>query len=110
MCEFCKNHNEYKSFGVVTRNSYADDNVCEYIRDDICDGCDGCTDENFHFTLYKWQDTIHFGFHHQISDFITSKTSEKLTINYCPWCGEKMNDNPVQFEKSCICDLLDVEK
>lgn len=50
MCEFCREH--HTNYLIPVRNKYADDNICEKLRDDNCEDCCGCNDENFHFTLY----------------------------------------------------------
>ena len=110
MCEFCKDYNRHIRYGVPYRTQYADDNLCEKIMDDICDDCYGCMDENLHFSLAKWRNMIWLGFHHEIGDTIISKTSEGLFINYCPWCGEKLNDEFEPFDQCCVDRLVEVER
>lgn len=102
MCKFCQNFNEHKKYGIAIRNAYADDNFCEILRSTNCDTCNGCIDEDFHFTLYKWRDMIQMGFIHEIPECTVAQTSEHLKINYCPWCGERLADEIAPFEKCCV--------
>lgn len=91
MCEFCDD-NEYKEFVVPFRNTYAEDNMCEKIMKDNCEGCNGCKDENFHFSIYRFEDFVCLGFRRQIDDIIVSASSERLIINYCPMCGRALKE------------------
>lgn len=110
MCEFCDNQLQHKKIMIPVRNTYADDNVCEKIMDGYCEDCDGCMDNNYHFTLYKYDDILSIGFHRKISDVIISPTSETLQIKYCPWCGKKLTDEEVGFEKCCVEKLVNTER
>lgn len=102
MCSFCENFTEHKKYGIAIRNAYANGNFCEVLRDTNCGTCNGCADKNFHFTLYKWRNLIQLGFIHEIPECTVAQTSEHLQINYCPWCGEKLTDEIVPFEKCCV--------
>lgn len=111
MCEFCKDYNRHIAYRVPVRNTYADDNLCEILMDDNCEDCDGCMDENYHFTLYKWQDMISFGLVRKIGDAICAPTSEGIMINYCPWCGKKLHNNEdYTFDKCCVDKLVKTER
>lgn len=101
MCEFCENFKAYKKYGVAIRNAYADDDLCQVLRNNNCEDCDGCTDEKFHFTLYRYHDMISFAYIQEIPECTIAQTSEHLKINYCPWCGQKMTDELVSFEE-CV--------
>ena len=98
MCKFCEDYSRYKTFRVPVRSSYTDDNFCEKIRDCDCRECNGCSDDNFHFALYSWENGIWLGYHHQMNckgsdeDIVVSQTSEGLYFNYCPWCGRKLTE------------------
>ncbi len=102
MCKFCDNYSEHKKYGIAVRNSYANDNFCEVLRDIDCVACNGCSDKNFHFTIYKWEELVSFGFIHEIPECTVAQTSEHLKINYCPWCGEKLTNEIIPFEECCV--------
>ena len=114
MCEFCKDY--HTNYLIPIRNAYADDNICEKLRDKNCEDCSGCADENFHFTLYHsaWNDMISLGFHWVINDSndaaVISQTSEGIFINYCPWCGEKLSKEINDFEKCCVQKLIPTKR
>ena len=113
MCEFCENYSEHKAFYVPIRNTYADDNVCEMIKGDSysCEDCVGCTDENYHFTLYKYENGIGLGFIRVIGDMTISPTSERIFVNYCPFCGERLNNEELEtFDKCCVSKLKRIER
>lgn len=111
MCEFCRNPAEYKKYGVPIRNSYDSDNFCEVLYDNDCEDCSsGCADKNFHFTIYKWQESLSFGFIHATPKCTIAQTSEMVAINYCPWCGEKISEQEVPFEKCSVEKLFSTER
>lgn len=110
MCKFCDDIKKHKTLYVPVRTTYADDNICEVLCDDNCEDCYGCVEDNYHFALYRWTDMIWLGFHHQIKDTVMSKTSEGLQIKYCPWCGEKLTDEDVSFDKCCVEKLREIER
>lgn len=75
-----------------------------------CEDCDsGCADKNFHFTIYKWKESLAFGFIHVTPKCTIAQTSESIAINYCPWCGEKISEQEVSFEKCCVEKLFPTE-
>lgn len=114
MCQFCET--EYESYYVPARTAYADDNLCEKIRDDNCTDCLGCVEDNYHFTLYSHHYrtdsfSIALGLVRKINDIIIAPTSETLSINYCPWCGRKLhNKDDVEFNKCCVQRLKHIER
>ena len=109
MCEFCKNLDEHKIYGIEVRTAYAKDNFCDVLRDNDCEPCNGCVNENFHFTLYTYKDMVQFGFIHEIPECTVAQTSEYIKINYCPWCGRKLTNDPVPFEKCCTEKMFSVK-
>lgn len=110
MCEFCDNYSEHKVFYVPIRNTYADDNICETIKQ-TCEDCHGCSDENYHFSLYKNEDSIGLGFIHDLGDITIAPTSERIYINYCPFCGKKLHHRDITtFDRCCVSELKRVER
>ena len=112
MCEFCKDKSSYLQFRVPYRTNSADDNRCEYGSPDNCDGyivgcdcknCNGCVEDNLYFSIKKFSDNrIAFEFYHKIKDLIINPFSEAININYCPFCGERLNDEIIDFDKCCL--------
>lgn len=109
MCKFCDDFSKHKKYGIAFHSSYASDDFCEVLRGTNCEDCDGCTDKNFHFTLYKWRDMIQMGFIHEIPECTVAQTSEHLTINYCPWCGKRLSNEITSFEMCCVEKPFSVE-
>ena len=108
MCEFCSVFT--KAYRVPVRNTYAADNMCEVIKGDNCKDCDGCMDKNYHFTLYKRDDAIGMGLIRKIGSVVCAPSSESILINYCPWCGEKLNkDDKYTFDKCCVEKLTETD-
>lgn len=121
MCKFCKN-NGYKKYLIPLRSTYADDNTCEYVSPEnyeerniqengicyrgvmSCEDCDGCADGNYTFKLNKHEDnSIGLEFYHKIRGLKISPFSELLSINYCPWCGNKLVDDNKMIEfENCV--------
>lgn len=110
MCKFCSEGAVHKKYGVAIRTSYADHNLCEVLQNNNCEDCDGCTDKASHFTLYKFQDKIGFAYIQEIPECTIAQISEHLKINYCPWCGQKLTDEIVPFERSCVVKPFIVER
>lgn len=110
MCEFCKDYDKHIAYRIPIRTTYAADNLCEILRDDNCEDCYGCMNENYHFTLYKWTNMISLGLIRKIGDVVCAPTSEGLIINYCPWCGEKLHNNEnYTFDKCCVEKLVETD-
>lgn len=117
MCKFCDDL-KWKTYIIPQRNTFADDNQCEFgspvlFNDEVCDftciGCDGCKEENRHFSLISWENNLKFDYVSRIKNLIIEPSSESIKINFCPWCGRLLTDNPVDFEQCCLGGNLDVE-
>lgn len=52
---------------------------------------------------------IQFGFIHEIPECTIAQTSEHLKINYCPWCGKRLTDKIIPFEKCCVVKPFQVD-
>lgn len=86
MCEFC---NKNKCFQIPVNN--------KAIRNDNKEDC--------YFTLSRHKDVITFGFpHNNVNDTVCIK------INFCPWCGEKLNNKRVVFKNYCIGKMTEVSE
>lgn len=108
MCEFCSNFK--KAYRVPVRNTFAADNMCEVLKDNDCENCDGCQDKNYHFTLYKFDDGISLGFIRKVGNVLCAPRSELIGINYCPWCGEQLNNgNEWKFDSCCAENLVETD-
>lgn len=108
MCKFCDNL-EYRRYKVQQRTTSADDTTCEFGSPDLdvadtynCSGCRGCTKDNLRFELAAWKNYISLAFVHRIRRLIIEPFSEAIQINFCPWCGKKLTEEPVDFDK-CHC-------
>lgn len=52
--------------------------------------------------LYIYDNRVGFDFVHKIKKLIIEPSSEMIDINFCPWCGRKLNDDIVPFDKCCL--------
>lgn len=68
----------------------------------IFDDCNGCTKDNLYFSMHTYDNRIGFDFTHKIKNLIIESSSEMIDINFCPWCGRKLNDDIASFEKCCL--------
>lgn len=114
MCKFCDNLT-WKTYIVPQRNTSADDNQCIFgsplilngeVFDSTCDNCDGCKEENHHFGLTLWENNLKFDYVSRIKKLIIEPSSENIKINFCPWCSRSLTDNPVDFDKCCLGESL----
>jgi len=101
------------------------DNLCQCLSWEKIDGspeteawadfscpanCGGCEERNHHFGLVAdkgrlgehLKARIGFTYHFKAKHFEIDRVSERLTINFCPWCGRLLSDELVPFEKSCL--------
>jgi hypothetical protein len=101
VCEFCENMGTEKK--LQFRTTYADDNLCDVIRSDdgyshTCEGCGGCVDKNNEFSIsMKWSNYLDVSYHREMTTLDGNKLtispiSEGIKINYCPFCGKKLED------------------
>ncbi len=96
MCNFCEKGEKVK---LLMRTSYANSDDCIDICEAIspnengygsnCEGCNGCGDVSFYIGL-KWDDYIYVEFYQKIKNVEISPISEGIKINYCPFCGRKL--------------------
>ena len=100
MYDFCKNMNTEKK--LQFRTTYADDNLCDTIRNDSgscnCTNCYGCIDENNYFAIsMKWSNYLDVSYFRKMvmlnnDELIINPISEGIKINYCPFCGKELED------------------
>jgi hypothetical protein len=101
MCDFCENMGTEKK--LQFRTTYADDNLCDLIRGDNiyscdCEGCNGCMDENNQFSIYmKWSNYLNVAYFRKMTtldnnELVIAPISEGIKIEYCPFCGKKLED------------------
>lgn len=118
MCKFCGNL-EYRNYIVPYRTNSADDNQCEFgspmFYDDIlldsdCSDCNGCATKNCHFGLTAWDNFLQLFYVRRIKNLIIEPYSERIQINFCPWCGRSLTDEPVDFEKCCLGTKLEIKE
>lgn len=93
----------------MQRSTSCDDNTCELMGDlanyvngyhrTACEDCYGCSKENMRFELASKDNYISIGYFHRIKSLCIEPFSESIVINYCPWCGKKLTDEPVDFKK-----------
>ena len=120
MCKFCDDLKNYKKYKIPIRNTYANDNTCEFVspenykdgcfyKDGIsfrgimnCEDCDGCKDDNYLFYLNSCNNYISIDFYHKIKDLTIAPCSESLVINFCPWCGKKISKIIIPFDQCCL--------
>ena len=82
MCEFC-NRNKCFQIPVGKRNDNKED----------------------YYFLSKHKDVITLGFsHNNINDTVSIK------INFCPWCGEKLNNKGIVFREYCVGRMVEVNE
>ena len=110
MCKFCDSL-DWGKYKIPYRNCSSDDNSCEYGSPDVidgevygstCDDCCGCADNNLYFSIHTYDNRIGFDFTHKIKNLIIEPSSEMININFCPWCGRKLDDVTIPFEKCCL--------
>lgn len=119
MCEFCDNLKR-RTYKIPYRNSMENDNRCEDGSPDTvdtdgeiktigsnCDNCQGCAEDNQFFSMHVEGNCIRFAFYHKIKNLIISPNSEAIKINFCPWCGRRITDNHVDFDKCCLGEELE---
>lgn len=117
MCKFCDDLT-WKTYMVPQRNTSSADNQCEFgsplfngeISYSTCDNCDGCKEGNHHFGLTLWENRLILSYVSRIKKLIIEPSSENIKINFCPWCGKPLTDNPVDFDKCCLGRSLNIEK
>ena len=109
MCDFCDNL-EWREYRVMERNSDACDNLCEVMTAKLeningelfsmgsdCSDCDVCKD--YGFRLFTYDNRIGFSYRQNIKQLHIGRNSEMLDINFCPWCGKRINpEKDVKFE------------
>lgn len=112
MCKFCEGlFKEKKEIIWEMRNSYADDNFCEKILNDNCEECKMC---DISYRLTGWYlnkvPYIMCSYKFNNGDILMWNSTESLPINYCPYCGEKINlDKMVDFNNigSYVVNMID---
>jgi len=100
MCEFCEIMETEKK--LQFRTTYAEDNLCDMIRSKDynrnCEGCYGCADENNEFSIsMKWNNYLDVTYFRKMitldnNELIIAPISEGIKIEYCPFCGHKLED------------------
>lgn len=121
MCKFCDDL-KWRQYSVPARNKMDSDNLCQCLSCGRIDGseetdsywpvscpenCDGCAEGNEHFKLFASDNRIGLSYAFKATGLQIARNSEMLTINYCPWCGKKLTDQPVEFEES-VYDLKEI--
>lgn len=118
MCQFCDDL-KWKTYMVSERTTSADDNQCEFgspliydgeVIDSTCDGCNGCAEENMHFGLTSFENSLQISYVRRIKKLIIEPYSEPIQINFCPWCGKPLTNNPVEFNKCCLGTELKIKE
>lgn len=112
MCKFCENvTNREKEIVWNVRSTYADDNICEFVNDKNCSSCDRC-EMYFNLTGYEHNNNIYVGvgYNQKISslqgeEVIIRPFSETIHFNYCPFCGNKISKDMIEFEKMYNCQI-----
>lgn len=114
MCKFCDDLS-WRKYSIPARNKMDSDNLCQCLSRGRIDGspetdsdapvfchtkCDGCAEGNEHFELFSRDNRIGLSFAFKAKGLQIARNSEMLTINFCPWCGKKLTEQPVEFEKS----------
>lgn len=111
-CKFCEQL-VWREYLIPRRNRSSSDNLCEILThrlgDEVnlgneiwCKDCDGCEEENTHFALTAWKNCIGLTYRFKGRDLEIDRCSELLDINFCPWCGRRLSEKMVDFEKSCL--------
>lgn len=115
MCKFCDDL-KWREYKVMQRSDDACDNLCEIMTAKLenidgevfslgsdCSDCDGCKD--YGFKLFTYNNRIGFSYRQNIKQLHIGKNSEMLDINYCPWCGKRLNNEvDVKFENQHYID------
>jgi hypothetical protein len=102
MCQFCENIKDEK-FTWQVRSTYADDNICEFVNGNDCDICSGCKTW-FNLTGYDYKGNTYVGVtYNQIlsngeTDVIIRPFSESIQFNYCPFCGQQISKEVLDFK------------
>ena len=117
MCKFCDDLS-WRKYMIPTRNEDACDNLCEVMTAKFedygdglfslgsdCENCDGCN--NGGFGIHAYENRIGFSYSKTIKELHIGKYSEMLDINYCPWCGKRLTDKLIDFEKCMLGMQLD---
>lgn len=98
MCEFCDSITDRnKEITWLVRSTYADDNICDFVNENICSSCNGCN-MNFSLDGYVWDDNVVVGIKYEqkiISstgyEVVVHPFSETIQFNYCPICGKQIS-------------------
>ena len=106
MCTFCENKTNYKELSWLMRNTGADDNICEFVKEMNCDICDGCSDEaSFQLITINIDKDFYIGtsFYQKIKSsngeyVVINPFSEKIHINFCPFCGKNISEKLIEFD------------
>lgn len=110
MCKFCDNL-DYRKYKVLQRTTSADDTTCEFGSPNLdvpntynCSGCRGCSEDNIRFELTSWDNYIYLAFIHRIRRLVIESFSVAIPINFCPWCGNKLTEELVDFDLELLED------
>lgn len=109
MCKFCDDI-KWREYYVDMRNTDACDNLCEIMSSKLenidgelynlgvdCGDCDGCAKSGF--KLFTYDNRIGFSYNQKIKQLHIGRNSEMFDVNFCPWCGKRINQNKlVEFE------------
>lgn len=115
-CKFCDPASEFSHYLIPERNQMDTDNLCEILtqrlgdevnggNDIWCNECYGCTEENTHFVLNAFDNCISLSYRFKGRDLQIDRNSEVMHINFCPWCGRRLSEKMVVFEKCVPCSI-----
>lgn len=115
MCNFCKTLKNGGKIVISPRSTYADDNLYEILYENEKTVCSDISDFFIDGYMYKGNTYMVLNYINQLDisddDMLSIMPfSEGLHINYCPYCGEKVSENFLNFDEISTCyPYTDVE-
>lgn len=102
MCKFCEALLNGKTIEWSERSFVADDNFCEAVCNDNCDGCSGCDETGFALTSYVSNGKVYVSVEYYRSAYGTTihPFSESMPFNFCSFCGEQLSKNVEEFNEN----------
>lgn len=102
MCKFCSALLENKKIYWQERSTVADDNFCETVCNNDCDGCHGGDKREFTLTpsIINGNVYVSVDYYREAYETIIYPFSELMPFSYCPFCGKQISKSIEPFNEN----------